>query len=255
MLSTNYYLINKQKAPYSDPRVGRALALAIDREAIIKDVLQNVFEPGYALVPPGMVIDGIDFRRQGGDYGFTATPQIEEAQRLLAEAGFPNGQGFPTMRLRYYTNDNVKKVIEALEQMWKRNLNLNIEISNADWQVYFEEVKNLDYDIAAMGSSASVPHPTNFLNDFITGTTGSQMTGFWDPVYDDLMRKATSATTNAECVRYMHEAEDYYMSQMPTFSIYHSTKNFLMQPYVKGFFCTATNVMSYENAYIEGRGR
>jgi oligopeptide transport system substrate-binding protein len=255
MLSTTYYLVNKQKAPYNDPRVARALALAIDREAIIKDVLQNVYAPGYALVPPGMVVDGVDFRKAGGDYGFTPNAQVDEAQRLLSEAGFPGGRGFPVMRLRYYTNDNVKKVVEALQQMWKKNLNIDVEISNADWQVYFEEVKNLDYDIAAMGGTADVPHPAGYIGDFITGNMGSQMTGFRDPVFDDLIKKANTASSSAECIRYLHEAEDYYMSQMPTFSVYHSTKNFLMRTYVKGFYCTSTNTMSFENAYIEGRGR
>ncbi|MCL2007749.1 MAG: peptide ABC transporter substrate-binding protein [Treponema sp.] len=255
ILSTTYWLVNTSKWPYNDPRIGRALTLAIDRETIIFDVLQNAHAFGYALAPPGLIVNGRDFREAGGDYGFGPNADVAEARRLLAEAGFPNGEGFPTMRLRYYTDENVRMTVEAIQQMWATNLNIRAEVDVADWQIFYTEVQNLEYDVAAMGSNLGYPHPTSMLNSFMTGNTGSVMTAFSNARYDDLMSRSWVASNEADAAALMHEAEDLLMSYMPTIPIFHQARAFLLQPYVRGFYRTGTNVKYFENAYIEGRGR
>lgn len=253
MLSTTYYLVNVTKEPFDDPRVVWALAKAIDRESIIKEVLLNVYEPAFGIAPLTMMVGDVDFREAAGDYGLSANAQVEEAQALLAEAGYPNGEGFPTIRLRYYTNDSVKKVVEALQQMWQENLGITCEISNADWQVFFAEVLALDYDIGAMGMSGSVAHPASYLEEFTTGMTGSQMTGWSNERFDELIKLANSSTDDEKTLEYLIEAEGLLMADLSNIPIYHSTKTFLMQPYVKGWYCTNSNYVFYENAYIEGK--
>jgi len=253
MLSTTYYLVNVTKEPFNDPRVVWALAKALDRESIIKDVLLNVYEPAFGIAPLGMMVGDVDFRTAAGNYGLSANAQVEEAKQLLADAGYPNGEGFPTIRLRYYTNDSVKKVVEAMQQMWQENLNIKCEITNADWQVFFAEVLALDYDIGAMGMSGGVAHPASYLEEFVTGRTGNEMTGWSNARYDELLKLAVSSADEDKTLEYLIEAEGLLMADLSNIPIYHSSKTFLMQPYVQGWYCTNTNYIFYENAYISGK--
>jgi len=115
--------------------VRRALALAIDRRAIIDTILAGQ-KPAYVLVPYGMVQpDGKDFREVGGNY---FAENLAEAQRLLAEAGYPEGKGFPKLTLLYNTSEGHKKIAEAIQQMWKKNLGIEVGLTNQEWQVYLK---------------------------------------------------------------------------------------------------------------------
>jgi oligopeptide transport system substrate-binding protein len=79
---------------------------------------------------------GEDFRKAGGDYGVDGmAAQVEEAQKLLAEAGFPKGEGFPKVTLKYNTSENHKRIAEAIQEMWKKNLNIDVELENMEWSV------------------------------------------------------------------------------------------------------------------------
>lgn len=247
--ATTYYQFNCENEVLKDVRVRQALSLAIDRTALIENVLQTTDTPAFALVSPGYTVDGVDYTEGRSNYGLSATADVEAAQKLLAEAGYPNGEGFPTLRLSYYTDANVKKVTEALQEMWKNNLGIEMEITVADWAVYYDAVQSGDYDIGAMGWSADYLHPTSFFPLFVTGNVNNS-SFYSNPEYDEIYAKAAVMTDAAEAVEVMREAEDVLMADMPFLPLYFRAITFMMRPGVKDVNMTPLAQLYFKDAYV-----
>ena len=247
---TTYYLLNNTVEPLNDPLVRKALNLAIDRTALIDNVMQSTDTPALALVGPGYVVDGEDFTEGRSDFGLSVTGNVEEAQQLLAEAGYPNGEGFPTLRLGYYTDTVVKKVAEALQQMYKQNLNIDLEITTADWSVYYEQVQAGDFDIAAMGWGADYLHPMSFMPLFETGST-QNYTGYSNPEYDALVEQARTEPDAKTAMDLMRQAEALLMEDYPFVPIFFRSYPMMMQTYVKGWSRSPLNYFYLQHAYVE----
>ncbi|MCR5161121.1 MAG: peptide ABC transporter substrate-binding protein, partial [Lachnospiraceae bacterium] len=145
---TVFYDINCAKEPFDNVLVRKALNLAIDRTALINNVAQVPAEPAYSFLAPGYVVDGKDITEGRSTFELSETADPEAAQAALAEAGYPNGEGFPTLQLSYYSDDNVKKIAEAIAEMWQKNLGITVEVSSADWAVFYDAVQAGDYDVA-----------------------------------------------------------------------------------------------------------
>ena len=247
---TTYYLLNNAVEPLDDPLVRQALNLAIDRTALIDSVMQSTDTPALALVGPGYVVDGEDFTEGRSDFGLSTTAYVEEAQRLLAEAGYPNGEGFPTLRLGYYTDTVVKKVAEAMQQMFKQNLNIDLEITTADWAVYYEQVQAGDYDIAAMGWGADYLHPMSFLPLFETGST-QNYSNYSNPEYDALVEQARVEPDAQTAMDLMRQAEALMMEDYPFIPVFYRSYPMMMQTYVKGWSRSPLNYFYLKDAYVE----
>lgn len=247
---TTYYLINNNVEPLNDARVRKALNLAIDRTAIIDNVMQSTDTPALGLVGPGYVVDGVDFTDGRSDFGLSATANVEEAQKLLAEAGYPNGEGFPKLRLGYYTDSVVKKVAEAMQQMFKQNLNIDLEITTEDWAVYYESVQAGDYDIAAMGWGADFLNPISFMPLFETGST-QNYTGYANPEYDALVEQAKTEPDAKKAMELMQQAEALMMEDYPFIPVFFRSYPMMMQTYVKGWARSPLNYFYLKDAYVE----
>ncbi len=246
---TTYYEINTTKAPFDDVKVRMALAMAIDRTALIENVLQSTDEPAYSMIAPGYSVDGVAYEEGRSNYGLAPTAQVEEAQAMLAEAGYPNGEGFPTLELSYYTSESVKPVVEAMQQMWEENLNIDVEVTTEEWAVYYEGVQALDYDVAAMGWGADYMHPMTFFpireSDAIYNNSG-----YSNPDYDALVEKAKLETDPMKAMELLRQAEDILMADMPLIPLYYRSSPKLMASNVAGWYITPLNNMYFKSAYI-----
>ena len=249
--ATTYYLYNYQNETLKDAKVRQALSLAIDRTAIIENVLQSTDSPAFGLVAPGYSVDGVDYTEGRSSYGLSATANVEEARKLLAEAGYPDGQGFPKLRLSYYSDTIVKKVAEALQQMWKQNLGIDMEITSADWKVFYDNVQKGDYDIAAMGWAADYLHPMSFYPLFVTGDITNNAF-YSDPAYDAIVTQAKTITDPAEAVKVMRQAEDVLMAQMPMLPVYHRSIIFMMRPGIEGYNMSPLQQLYFKDAKVVG---
>lgn len=109
------------------------------------------------------MVDGKDITEGRSDYGLSSTADVEGAKAALEEAGYPNGEGFPTVQLSFYSDDNVKKIAEAIAEMWQTNLGIQVEVTSSDWAVFYDAVQAGEYDVAAMGWSADYVNPMSFL--------------------------------------------------------------------------------------------
>lgn len=247
---TTYYEINCAKEPYTDPKVRKALSMAIDRTAIIENVLQSTDEPAFSLIAPGYSVNGVAYAQDRPDYGLSATADVAGAQALLAEAGFPDGEGFPTLELSYYTNEAVKSVVEAMQQMWQENLGIEVNVSTEEWAVYYENIQALNYEVGAMGWGADYMHPMTFFPLRLSDGTMNN-SGWGNPEYDSLVKQAQKETDAMEAMRLMRAAEDVMMAEMPLIPLYYRSSPKMMAPYVKGWYITPLNNMYLSGAYIE----
>ena len=226
-LGTYYYLINTERAPTDNVKVRQALAMSLDREKLVRSVLQDTAVPAYSITPPDTL----------GYYPpktFSYDP--ERARQLLTEAGYPNGEGWPGLELIYNTNEAHRKVAVAVQQMWKKELGVDITISNQEWKVYLDSVSQRDFQVARRGWIGDYVDPNNFLDLFITDG-GNNNTGYSDPVYDDIvLQQAPRAETREARYALFYKAETQLMEQMPIIPIYTYTSKHLVHPSVEGLY-------------------
>ena len=246
---TVYYNINCSVAPYDNALVRKALNLAIDRQSIIDNVVQLDATPAYSFLAPGYSVDGKDITADRGTFGLSATADVEAAQAALAEAGYPNGEGFPTLELSYYSNDTVKKVVEAMAEMLKTNLNINVEISSNDWAVYYSSVQSGDYEVGAMGWSADYLNPMSFLPLFKTGDSTNNAF-YSNSEYDELVEAVMQETDPAAAAELTLQADEIVSNDYACIPLYYKTNDYLMKDYVQGVYMVASGNMYFQNAEI-----
>lgn len=225
-LGTYYYQFNVTRPPFDDVRVRRAFTLAIDRKKIVEDVMYGVVDPSYALVPPGV-----------GGYQPPVLIDFdpEEAKRLLAEAGYPNGEGFPDVELLYNTNESHRKIAVAVQQMWNTILNVSVGLTNQEWKVYIDSRNRLDYDIARAGWIGDYVDPMNFL-DLGLSTNGNNRSGYSVPEYDEMILKTIpNASTPKQRLAEFYKAETRFMTDLAYSPIYTYKTKYLLHPSVKGW--------------------
>ncbi len=240
-LGTTYAFFNPAQPPLDDVRVRQALSMAIDRQDIVDFVLQSADRPAIGLVPYGLTLNGEDFRDGAGTYGLAETAQPEAAQALLAEAGYPDGEGFPETVFVTYTSPPIEKLLEAIQQMWKENLNIDVQIRATEWQVYYPEVQQVQYQIAQMGWGADYPHPMTFLDVFLPGSPNNLAA--WDsPAFEAALDAAKATGDEAEGLAAMHEAEAILMNDHVILPMYHRYNYMMMSPQVQGFWRSNLNV-------------
>ena len=226
-LGTYYYLINTDRPPVDDARVRKALSFALDRDKLTNTVLQNTAIPAYSITPPNTL----------GYYPPKLFEyDIEEARRLLAEAGYPNGEGWPGLEIVYNTQEAHRKVAVAIQQMWKEALNIDITISNQEWKVYLNTISQRQFQVARRGWIGDYVDANNFLDLFITDG-GNNNTGYANEVYDDIiLNRAPKAKSRDERYGLFYEAETMLMQEMPIIPIYTYTSKHLVHPSVEGIY-------------------
>lgn len=226
-----FYRFNVKRKPFDDVRVRRALALSIDREALVKNVTLGGEQPAYHLVPPNVA--GYTSRHR-----FSA--DIAEAKRLLAEAGYPDGRGFPSVELLYNTLEKHRVIAEALQQQWRRNLGIEITLFNQEWKVYMDAQHAKNFQFQRAGWIADYVDPHVYFDLWETDG-GNNDTNWGDPEYDRLLRSALSATTDAERYAIYQQMEKIFLEAMPVMPIFFYTKARLVNPRVQGYFTTLTD--------------
>ena len=246
---TVYYNINCSAAPYDNPLVRKALNLAIDRKAIIENVVQLDAIPAYSFLAPGYSVDGKDITDGRGTFGLSETADVEAARAALAEAGYPNGEGFPTLQLSYYSNDTVKKVVEAMAEMLKNNLNINVEISSNDWAIYYTSIQSGDYEVGAMGWSADYLNPMSFLPLFKTGDSTNNAF-YSNSEYDELVNQVMTETDPAVAADLTLQADEIVSNDYACIPLYYKTNDYLMKDYVEGVYMIASSNMYFKDAKI-----
>ncbi|MGL1891910.1 MAG: peptide ABC transporter substrate-binding protein [Spirochaetaceae bacterium] len=195
-LITYYYVLNTTIEPISDVRVRQALSMAIDRKALVERVTKAGQIPAASMVPD---MDG--YPAVGGNF-----LDIEKAQALLAEAGYPNGEGFPELPVLYNTSEGHKKIAEFVQSQWEENLGITVTLENQEWKTYLASKNAHDFKVARAGWAGDYQDPNTFLDMFVTGSSMNDMQ-YANPEYDALITKAATMEAGKGRFDALREAE------------------------------------------------
>lgn len=245
-IGTYYVCFNTEDEIFSDPKIRKAFSLAIDRNYIVENVTQTGEVPATGFVPSGVYdaegSGGDDFRTVGGEYYSVAADDYEknceEAKALLAEAGYPNGEGFPTVEYMYNTDDRHKAIGEALQNMWQTVLGVNVTLNNQDWNVFLQTRKDGDYQIARNGWIADYNDPCSFLDMWYTDG-GNNDAQYSNKDYDAFIDAAKATSVQADRMKAFHDAEDLLMGTDSVHApIYFYTQKYMMEDGISGMYYT-----------------
>lgn len=240
-LGTYYISFNAKKAPFNNVKVRKALSLAIDRNFIAEQIGKAGQVPASAYVPIGLA--GKDptkeFRAEGGDYysvkAADYAANVAEAKKLLAEAGYPGGKGFPKFEYLHNVSSGHQAIGEALQNMWKKELGIECTLSAQEWGVFTATRRKGDYDVARNGWLGDYNDPISFLDMWET-KSGNNDSKWSNAEFDALIK--TIKGTDDRTVRYdaMHKAEDILMAEMPQAPIYYYVDIYLKSAKLEGFY-------------------
>lgn len=240
-LGTYFYRFNTRRPPLNDVRVRRALALAPDRRLITGQVTRGGQIPATSLTPPGTA-------------GYTATAALSQdldaARRLLAQAGFPGGRGLPPLELLYNTSENHRAVAEALQEMWRRELGVEVRLVNQEMKVVFAARRAGDFQVLRSDWIGDYLDPATFL-DIFRGDSGNNYTGWNNAEYDALLDAAARTADPAARFALFQKAESILLSEAPLMPLYHHTHVFLIQPSVKGWYANLLDHHPYKHVWLE----
>ena len=254
-IGTYYVCYQTQKAPFDDPRVRQAFTLAVDRTYIVEQITQTGQVEAGGYVPAGVYdaegATGDDFRTVGGDY-YAPTDadyeaNCEKARELLAEAGYPNGEGFPVVTYLYNTDDSHKAVAEALQNMWQTQLGVTVQLDNQEWATFLQTRKDGDYSIARNGWIADYNDPMSFLDMWLTGG-GNNDAQYSNPDYDALIQQAKASADPAERMDLMHQAEDILLGQDWVVNpLYFYTQKYMLADGIQGMYYTPLGYFFFDH--------
>ena len=234
-LSSYHYLVNVEKPPLDDVRVRRALAMSIDKREIVEKVTRAGQSPSLSLVPQS-IGEYIDYRPGACD-----PYDVEEARRLLAEAGYANGRGFPKIEILYNTSEAHQAIAELIQSQWKRSLGIDVGLRNQEWAAYLNSRRQGDFYLARAGWIGDYVDPSTFLKLFAGGNPNNH-SNWDDPEYNRLLRTAREERDDTARLARYHDAEQILMDQMPVIPLYSYVSQAMVRPYVKGFYHNVQDV-------------
>ena len=221
---TYYYRFNTNKEPFDNKLVRQALSLSIDRKQIVDKVQKGGQAEAFSFTPPDK-------------NAFYPSTKLEydpvRARELLVQAGYEEGT-FPSFELLYNTSEGHQKLAQAIQQMWKKNLNVDVTLTNTDWKVYLSKMSIGDFSVARAGWIGDYVDPKSFLDMMVTGR-GNNQTGWSSNRYDSLLLKGANSSFQEERFSFFDEAEHILMDELPVLPIYTYTRIYMLHPDVQGW--------------------
>jgi oligopeptide transport system substrate-binding protein len=245
VIGTYYYGFNTSKPPFDNPRVRRAVSMAIDRKQLT-DLLAGGQIPLYGWIPNGMM---------GYDPEVGLRFDAAKARKLLEEAGYKDRSKLPMITIGYSTSDDNKRIAENVQAQLKTNLGLNIQLSNEEWKTYLQTLKANPPAIFRLGWLADYPDPDNFMS-LITSYSENNHTHWGSKRYDELVERAVSLTDPAErAVLYKEGQKILTETEVPVMPLFTMVTQQLVAPRVENYPLNAMKEYRYDKVVLKGKGR
>jgi oligopeptide transport system substrate-binding protein len=240
-LHTYFVRLNTRRAPLNSEPLRRALGLAIDRNAIVQSILKGGQQIATAITPPGLP-------------GYTPPAgtgmDLDQARALLAEAGYPGGKGLPKLELLYRTSENLRLLAEVLQEMWRRNLGIEVDLVNQEFKVLLAERRDGRFQLLLSDWVGDYLDASTFLEPWRTDS-GNNHTGWGSAEYDSLLFAAARNSNPAARASQLQKAETLMLNAAPIIPLYYNTHVFLIQPSVKGWHPTLLDHHPYKHVWLE----
>ena len=240
-LDTYFYRLNTTRPGLNQGKVRQALAAAIDRSALVRQVTRGGQQPAHSFTPPGVG----DYEPPVGLQGTSA-----DARRLLAEAGYPGGRGLPPLEIMVNSSGNHRVIAEAIQEMWRRELGVDARVNNMEQSTLFANRRRLDYQIMRAEWSADFLDPKTFLDVFRSNSSNNN-TGWANAGYDALLTAADRTADPAARRALLQRAETILLDEAPIIPIYYYTSVRLVHPSVHGWHPTLLDRHPYKQIWLE----
>ncbi|KAA9027554.1 peptide ABC transporter substrate-binding protein [Niallia endozanthoxylica] len=241
------YKLNTTVEPFTNANIRKAFALAINRQELIDNVTQGGQLPAMAIVPPTMFPEN--------EKGYFKDNDVKKAkeylQKGLEELGYKDVSELPPVALSYNTDEGHQKIAQAIQDMWKQNLGVEVTLNNAEWKVYIEQVQSLDYNIARMGWLGDFNDPINFLESYYSATGGNNDTGWENKDFQALLDQSATEADTKKRQELLKQAEEIFMNEMPVIPIYFYTNNWVQADNLKDVAVSGLGDVQFKWAYFE----
>jgi len=250
-ISFSFFALNVNKEPLNNKKVREALVLAIDKVKLAEASVSGLSKAATGLVPYGATSIGKDFRTEADKNGPLSPPNgdIERAKAALAEAGYPEGKGFPKIEYLYNASPSNKQMAEMLQEMWKKNLNIEVELTNVEYKVESERRHSGEFQLARSTWNGS-RFPFSFLSIYATGDYNNNP-HYSNPEYDALANKIRGEIDLIKRDELLHQAEQFIIDEHIVCPISYGTSSMLLSSRAKDIRITPTGGVIFYHVYIE----
>jgi len=243
---TYWYKFNTENEFLKNKNLRKALAYAINRKAIVENITQGGQVPAMAAVPPTMFPEN--------EQGYFQDNNVEEAKKLLDKAIEELGLNGPEeieLTLSYNTSEAHAKIAQAIQDMWSKNLGINVELDNAEWNVYIDKLHQGDYDIGRMGWLGDFNDAINFLELYRDKDGGNNDTRWEHPQFKQLLIDSQKEADPEKRIEMLKKAEEILMDEMPVAPIYFYTNSWVKKDNLKGVYVSGLGDVQFKWAYFE----
>ncbi|WP_284140215.1 MULTISPECIES: peptide ABC transporter substrate-binding protein [unclassified Virgibacillus] len=237
-----YYAFNTEAEPFTNVNIRKAFALAVNRQGIVENITKGEQQPAMALVPPSIFPENKE--------GYFKDNDVEEAKKYLEKGLEELGlDKLPTVKLSYNTSEAHAAIAQAVQDMWKKNLGVEVELNNEEWGVYLDSMGAGDFQVGRMGWIADFNDAINFLEIF-ESKGGNNYTNWESAEYQKILQQTREETDVAAREELLHKAEDLFMEELPIAPIYFYTNVWTHNEKVKNVEVSPLGVVQYKWGYI-----
>jgi oligopeptide transport system substrate-binding protein len=240
-LGTYFYRLNVAHPSLASPEVRRALAQAVDREAIVTRILRGTQVASAAFTPGGLA----DYEPPRGlEY------DPEAARAALAAAGYPGGKGAPELELLFNSSENHRAIAEALQEMWRRELGLSVRLVSMEGKTVLDARRTGQFQLLRSSWVGDYADPMTFLAVW-RAASGNNYTGWQSPAYEARLDRAERTTRQDERATWLREAEALLLNEAPLIPLYRYTHVYLLHPAVRGWYSNPMGRHPYKHVWLE----
>jgi ABC-type oligopeptide transport system substrate-binding subunit len=248
--SLGYLRFNHADKIMSNAKIRKALSLALDRQLLVDKVTQGGETPAFGLIPNGLSSGVGDFRTLAGEALFKDN-DVDTAKKLLEE-GLQDASlsALPKLTLLFYTDDTYNKLSQAMQEMWKKNLGIEVELQTMERKVFVQTVKAGEFQMAIYSTGADFDDASNLMGQFTTGDVYNYGK-VSIPEYDNLFKTSDSELDLEKRAQYLVQAEKVLIDQTAIAPLYYRSTVYLQNEKVKNIYRYTIQAIDFREAYVE----